>query len=106
VVFDKPYLLLAEAKKDNFTEGWGQCCAAMVAAQRLNEPSNHEVFGIASNGQQWEFAKLDGKNFTLQIRPFSIHALDELTSALRFVFQECERFANLESLRITSPITA
>lgn len=93
IVFDKPYLLLAEAKKDNFTEGWGQCCAAMVAAQRLNEPSNDAVYGIASNGQQWEFAKLEGKQFTRHPRPFSIYELEQLTNALHFIFRECEKNA-------------
>jgi hypothetical protein len=110
IVFDKPYLLLVEAKKDNFAEGWGQCCAAMLAAQKLNEPSTHAVFGIASNGQQWEFAKLEGNKFIRHPRPFSIYDLDSLTSALRFVLQECEQFAaqtpSLNVLAHSSTISA
>jgi hypothetical protein len=93
IVFDKPYLLLAEAKKDNFTEGWGQCCAAMVAAQKLNEPRKHAVYGIASNGQHWEFARLEGKNFIRHPRPFSIYDLGELAAALHAVMSECHKLA-------------
>jgi hypothetical protein len=37
IVFDKPYLLLVEAKQDNFEAGWAQCLAEMIAAQRLNQ---------------------------------------------------------------------
>lgn len=27
IIFDKPYLLVVEAKQDKFDEGWGQCIA-------------------------------------------------------------------------------
>src|SRR5438132_7389187 len=37
LIFDLPYLLVVEAKKDDFTHGWGQCLAAMLAAQKLND---------------------------------------------------------------------
>lgn len=55
VVFDKPYLLIVEAKQDNFDWGWGQCLAEMVAAQRLNGESAIaiSIFGIVSNGINW-----------------------------------------------------
>ena len=64
VVFDKPYLLIVEAKQDNFDWGWGQCLAEMVAAQRLNGESAIAIFGIVSNGINWEFGKLEGNRFT------------------------------------------
>ena len=34
---DIPYLLVAEAKLDDFERAWGQCSAAMLAAQKLNQ---------------------------------------------------------------------
>ena len=30
VILEKPYVILVEAKKDNFEEGWGQCLAEML----------------------------------------------------------------------------
>jgi hypothetical protein len=59
VVFDQPYLLLVEAKQDNFEAAWGQCIAEMIAAQRLNQDVRMVVFGITSNGSLWQFGKLE-----------------------------------------------
>jgi hypothetical protein len=46
VVFDKPYFILVEAKKESaFDEGWGQCLAEMIAVQRLNnEPETNYLW--------------------------------------------------------------
>ncbi len=60
VVFDKPYLLLVEAKQDNFESAWAQCLSEMIAAQNLNQNLPIIVFGITSNGERWQFAKLEG----------------------------------------------
>ena len=54
-VFDKPYFIIVEAKKDNFTEGWGQCLAEMVAVQKINGDLKQAVFGVVTNGKFWEF---------------------------------------------------
>ena len=56
VVFDKPFFVAVEARKDYFTEGWGQCGAEMVAVQKINETENKTTlkkttFGIVSNGE-------------------------------------------------------
>jgi hypothetical protein len=90
VVFDKPYLLIVEAKQDNFDWGWGQCLAEMVAAMRLNEGNAISVFGIVSNGINWEFGKLEGNNFTHHPAPYSIFELDKLFSVINYLFQQSE----------------
>ena len=90
VVFDKPYLLLVEAKQDKFDEGWAQCLAEMVAAQRLNGELHLTVFGIVSNGKTWQFGKLEGQIFTQNITPYTIYELDKLFVAVNYVFQQCE----------------
>lgn len=90
VVFDKPYLLLVEAKQDKFDEGWGQCLAEMVAAQRLNEEPKIIVFGIVSNGGIWQFGKLDAKVFTRNSTFYTIQDLDKLFGAVNYVFQQCD----------------
>lgn len=90
IVFDKPYLLLVEAKQDKFDEGWGQCLAEMVAAQRLNEESQIVVFGIVSNGYIWQFGKLKDEEFTRNITFYTIQALDKLFAVVNYIFQQCQ----------------
>ncbi len=89
VVFDKPYLLLVEAKQDNFEAGWAQCLAEMIAAQRLNQTSI-TIFGIVSNGDRWRFGKLEADVFTRNITFYSIQNLDALFAAVHYLFQQCE----------------
>ena len=90
IVFDKPYFLLVEAKQDKFTEGWGQCLAEMVAAQKLNDELGFTVFGIVSNGKYWEFGKLENMSFTQNINRYLLQDLDQLFAAVNYIFKECE----------------
>lgn len=52
-----PLLCVAEAKKDDFEKGQIQCIAEMIACQWNNKKENLQIdiFGIASNGQAWQF---------------------------------------------------
>lgn len=90
VVFDKPYFLLVEAKQDKFNEGWAQCLAEMIAAQRLNDELNIVIFGIVSNGKDWEFGKLEANIFTRNKTFYTIQELDKLFAVVNYVFQQCE----------------
>jgi len=90
VVFDKPYLLLVEAKQDKFEEGWGQCLAEMIAAQRLNEDPQMTVYGIVSNGDRWQFGKLEADIFIKNVKFYTIQDLEQLFAAVNYIFQQCE----------------
>jgi hypothetical protein len=94
VVFDKPYFLLVEAKQDKFEEGWAQCIAEMVAAQRLNDELKVTIWGIVSNGKTWQFGKLEEDIFTMNVSPYTIYELDKLFAAVNYVFQQCESQLN------------
>lgn len=89
VIFDRPYLVIVEAKKDNFTEGWGQCAAEMVAAKKINDSPEQILFGIVSNGKVWEFGKLTLDRFVKNIKSYSISDLDILFGAINHVFEQC-----------------
>ncbi len=89
VIFDRPYLVIVEAKKDNFTEGWGECAAEMVAAQKINESLEQTLFGIVSNGKVWEFGKLSLDRFVKNIKSYYISDLDELFGAINYLFDQC-----------------
>jgi len=90
VVFEKPYFLLVEAKQDKFDEGWAQCLAEMVAAQRLNDELQIVILGIVSNGDRWQFGKLETNTFTRNKTFYTIQELDKLFGAVNYVFQQCE----------------
>lgn len=90
IVFDKPYFVLVEAKQDNFDAAWGQCLAEMVAAQRLNDLPELVIYGITSNGDRWQFGKLEGIHFTFNRTFYTIQELDTLFAAVNYVFHQCQ----------------
>ena len=51
-VAEPPFLLFAEAKKNDFDTGWGQCLAEMSSAQKMNELEYAKlltIFGIVTD---------------------------------------------------------
>ncbi|MEQ8462465.1 hypothetical protein [Coleofasciculus sp. E1-EBD-02] len=91
VVFDKPYFVVVDAKKESdFTEGWGQCLAEMVAVQKINNDPGQRIFGVVSNGAIWQFGQLISDNFTQNKRFYTIQDLERLFAAVNYVFQQCE----------------
>lgn len=59
-----PVAVIAEAKRDNPIEGFGQCAAGMVAAQRFNlreQNGIEEIHGVSTSGSLWRFLKLVGQ---------------------------------------------
>ncbi|WP_448563248.1 hypothetical protein [Trichothermofontia sp.] len=95
IVFDQPYLLLVEAKQDNFEAAWAQCLAEMIAAQRLNQVVSMTVFGMTSNGMTWQFGKLATTVFSRNPTFYSLQELDHLFGAVNYLFQQCQ--AQLQS---------
>ncbi|MEQ8381450.1 MAG: hypothetical protein RH949_03650 [Coleofasciculus sp. A1-SPW-01] len=91
VVFDKPYFVVVEAKKESdFTEEWGQCLAEMVAVQKINNDPEQRIFGVVSNGAIWQFGQLITDKFTQNKRFYTIQDLERLFAAVNYVFQQCE----------------
>jgi hypothetical protein len=111
VVFEQPFLVVVEAKKDNFEAGWGQCLAELIAVARINQaefgasdrPGNNQtiehkeplgkVFGIVSNGEFWEFGKLENQQFTKHIGSYAytIRNLERLTAALSYLLAQSQQ---------------
>lgn len=78
IVLDKPYIAVVEAKKDDFTTGWGQCAVELYVAQQINENPSLTLFGIVSNGLYWQFGSLYQNIFTKYDQICDIKNLDEL----------------------------
>ncbi len=82
-----PLIILVEAKKNDFEQGWGQCLAELVAAQKINDDPDVPVYGIVSDGERWQFGKLVGDTFTQNRTSFSIDNLPTLFGAINTVFK-------------------
>ena len=90
---DVPYLLVVEAKLDDFDKAWGQCVAAMRAAQKLNGTPELPVYGITTSGKTWEFGVLRYDEFIQQQEAVAVANLDYLRQALHTVFRACRDMA-------------
>jgi hypothetical protein len=90
-VMDTPYAMIIEAKRNDFDWGWGQCLAAMHAAQTLNGDAQRVVYGGVSDGFVWRFGKLQGQAFTRHPQPYDVSRLDELFAALNHVLELCKQ---------------
>src|SRR5204863_2413489 len=90
-VRDRPFVLFVEAKKDDFEAGWGQCLAAMLAAQQLNQDAAQPILGGVSNGLVWYFGKLEGLTLTQDPRGFQVTNLADLFAALGYIMEEAKR---------------
>jgi len=77
-----PLLLVVEAKQNDFTKGWGQCLAELVAAQKLNKNEKAAVYGIVTDAEMWQFGKLEGQLFTKNSSRATIDNLDEVFGAI------------------------
>ena len=90
-LINKPFLAVAEAKKEDFAKGWAQCLAEMIACQKINADERTVVYGIVPTGLIWEFGKLDQDTFTKHLVSYSISAPNKIYGILDFIFTECEK---------------
>ena len=90
-LINKPLLAVTEAKKEDFTKGWAQCLAEMIACQRINQNEDIVIYGIVSTGIFWEFGKLAGNVFTKHTSAYSISEPEKVLGLLDFIFSECEK---------------
>lgn len=82
-----PLIVLVEAKKNDFEQGWGQCLAELIAAQKINDAPDFPVYGIVSDGIWWQFGQLIGDVFTQNRTSFGVDNLPMLFSAVDSVFK-------------------
>ena len=86
-VLEFPLVLIAEAKKNDFEQGWGQCLIELITAQKLNNDSQKIVYGIVTDGKLWEFARLQEQVFTKHSQSYTIDDLPLLFGVLEFVLK-------------------
>ncbi len=82
-----PLICVSEAKVDNFTLAWGQTLAEMLACQKIY--TNMVLYGFASNGESWQFGKLDNNIFTQDTNSYNIASqADKIAGLLNYIFIE------------------
>ena len=86
-VVGTPLIILVEAKKNDFEQGWGQCLSELVAAQKINEDADFPVYGIVSDGTLWQFGQLIGDAFTRNRTSVTMDNLPILFGAVNAVFK-------------------
>lgn len=86
-VVGKPLIILVEAKKNDFEQGWGQCLAELVAAQKINDNPDIPVYGIVTDGTLWQFGRLVGDAFIQNRTNFTLDNLPVLFGAVNSVFK-------------------
>ncbi len=92
-ILGRPLIATIEAKKDNFSEGWVQCTAQLVAMQKINqsEQKDYTLYGIVTNGEQWEFGQLRHNILLKNTKSFSVFNLQELYAVLYTLLNNCHK---------------
>ncbi|MEQ8969051.1 MAG: hypothetical protein RIE73_01495 [Coleofasciculus sp. C1-SOL-03] len=80
-----PLVVVVEAKQNNFIEGWGQCLAELIAAQKMNQNETQPVYGIVTDGELWQLGRLVGDVFTKEKTRIAITDLDKLFGVIAFL---------------------
>ena len=91
LIVGTPLIILVEAKKNDFEQGWGQCLSELVAAQKINVDSDIPVYGIVSDGTWWQFGHLVNETFTQNRTSFSVDNLPVLFGAIDSVFKAASK---------------
>jgi hypothetical protein len=80
-----PVIALVEAKKGVLRDGWGQCMAEMVAAQRFNAHrgnSIENIYGIVTSGTLWQFFQMQGTTVNIHPEEQTLAPIDRLLAIL------------------------
>jgi len=86
-VMGVPRVVIIEAKKNDFEQGWGQCLAELVAAQTINRENQKPIHGIVTDGVGWQFGRLQNTVFTENKGNYFADRLNALFGAIDFVLK-------------------
>lgn len=84
-VIQAPVVAVVEAKKEDVTNGYGQCVATMVAAQQFNQRENEPVdtvYGVVTTGDVWKFLSLKGTDVKIDREAYYLDRIERLLGVL------------------------
>ncbi|MBV7337548.1 hypothetical protein KFU94_56840 [Chloroflexi bacterium TSY] len=87
-VLSSPLLTVIEAKQNNFNKGWAACLAEMIAMQLINSDSTMPVYGIVTDGPDWDFGRLTSNILERDRHRFHTIDLERLLGAVNYVFEQ------------------
>jgi hypothetical protein len=89
---EAPLMCVIEAKKDDFEQGLAQCLVEMQACQWQNRQINHltDVFGIVTNGQGWQFYRLNQTGAIDETLLYGISDLEMILAVTKHLFSLCQ----------------
>ncbi|MBC8136202.1 MAG: hypothetical protein H8F28_09975 [Fibrella sp.] len=80
-----PVVAIVEAKKEDVTNGYGQCVATMVAAQQFNS-REHEpieiIYGVVTTGDIWKFLSLKGTDVKVDRDTYYLDRIERILGVL------------------------
>ena len=85
-----PLVVVVEAKQNNFTEGWGQCLAELVAAQKLNKDELRTVYGLVTDAEVWQYGKLEASRFTKHRTHITIDNVPHICQSLLYCLKQSD----------------
>lgn len=93
VKLEAPVVAIVEAKKGVLQDGWGQCIAEMVAAQRFNQQHQSPpwpIYGIVTTGTNWQFLSLEGQQVWIEPQEYSLEPIDRLLGILCWMVRQID----------------
>jgi hypothetical protein len=89
-VIKAPVIAIVEAKKGVLKDGWGQCIAELVAAQKFNHSRGQNVpviYGIVTSGILWQFMKLEDRTVTVEPDEYPLQPIDRILGILHWLVE-------------------
>ena len=91
LAIEAPAIVIVEAKQADLKSGIGQCVAEMVAAQKFNiakEKPLQTMYGVVTNGNQWQFLKLETTIVTIDLTVYPIPPVEQILAFLVWMIQQ------------------
>jgi hypothetical protein len=86
-----PVIALVEAKKGVLKDGWGQCIAEMLAANKFNEHRKKSIeymYGIVTSGNSWQFLRMKEKTVIIDPDEYTIASIEKLLAILNWMVSD------------------
>jgi hypothetical protein len=90
LIIKAPVIAIVEAKKGVLKDGWGQCIAELVAAQKFNHSRGQNIpviYGIVTSGILWQFMKLEDRTVTVEPDEYPLLPIDRILGILHWLVE-------------------
>ena len=85
---NSPIVSVVEAKKGVLEDGMEQCAAQMYGIMLFNQKTNNPldvIYGCVTNGREWQFMKLEGKQLYGDEEIYTLKELDTILGIFQYI---------------------